>query len=74
MDGPTLIRHIHRVNPAARIIGSSGHQVDGSDPQFAGLHMANLLTKPFTAGELLGKIRSTLDAHPSSGNGASPES
>ncbi len=61
MDGPALVKAIHRIDPAARIIATSGLQGGGNVAKVADLGVKDFLEKPFTAGQLLTTIRRALD-------------
>jgi CheY-like chemotaxis protein len=59
MDGPATILVLRGLNPAVRIIGTSGLAVTG---QAASLNIAELLPKPFTAETLLKALKQVLAA------------
>ncbi|MDZ4674365.1 MAG: PAS domain S-box protein [Gemmatimonadota bacterium] len=60
MDGATLIRHLRDHSRDLRIIGASGLQAEGNVALLGGLKVSSILTKPFTAGELLTTVRESL--------------
>jgi PAS domain S-box-containing protein len=62
MDGPALIRALRRLNPQARIIAMSGHQSKIHVGHLPPKSVQALLTKPFTAAELLQTLKQVL--HP----------
>lgn len=61
MSGPELARHLRRTHPNVKVVFMSGytdHAVahdDALDPA------GHFLQKPFTTGDLLGKVRAALD-------------
>lgn len=61
VDGATLIRQLRKVDPALPIVGASGMQAGWDQAYLAGLGVNQLLSKPFTAGELLRTIRACLE-------------
>ena len=61
MGGPELARRVSNLRPDLRILFMSGYS---EDPVVRSIERSAslFLAKPFTAGALLGKVRSTLDA------------
>ena len=61
MDGPALIRALHRLNPEVRVLAVSGHMENARLAEVAGHVAVKLLLKPFTTGKLLVTVREILD-------------
>jgi CheY-like chemotaxis protein len=61
MDGPSTIRSLRAINPAIRIIGSSGLTARSDLPRTGSGAPNNFLPKPYTTGALLTLLRQTLD-------------
>ncbi|MBW7896655.1 MAG: PAS domain-containing protein [Opitutaceae bacterium] len=59
MDGAALIKELRRINPAVRIVATSGIQSNEAAATEAGVK--HFLTKPFTAAALLSLLRRVLD-------------
>ncbi|HME54076.1 MAG TPA: PAS domain S-box protein [Candidatus Lokiarchaeia archaeon] len=61
MDGYRCIKGLRRINPAVKIIGTSGLGQNGKHPEIA--NTANsFLIKPFTTEKLLGALRDVLSS------------
>lgn len=60
MDGATLIRHLRDHRSDLPVVAASGLQAPGNVALLAGLGVPCVLTKPFTAGELLTIVRGCL--------------
>ena len=60
MDGPTLVQALRAVDPAVRIVGITGVADDATMKQVQGLHLAAMLAKPFTIGQLLATVREAM--------------
>ncbi len=60
MRGAEVARRVARIRPRLRVLFMSGYTDNSIDPDVAG--SVSLLQKPFTLDELLGAVRSTLDA------------
>ena len=60
MDGSTLIRYLHRLNPMIRVIATSGLVQVETDPRL----VAALLQKPYDSMQLLNTLRQVLDSSP----------
>lgn len=61
MDGPALIRALHRLNPEVKLLAVSGHMENARLTEVAGHVSVKLLLKPFTTGKLLVIVREILD-------------
>jgi PAS domain S-box-containing protein len=61
LDGPATIRALKKLNPAVKIIGASGLNMNGTITNNTGTGVKYFLTKPYTAGTLLTTIRTILD-------------
>jgi len=61
MDGPEMIGRILEINPAAKIIATSGITPSPNSPQSAMDSCGDFLPKPYTAETLLKYIKSTLE-------------
>jgi CheY-like chemotaxis protein len=61
MDGANLIRILRRINPATKIVGSSGLFLDSNADRAAEVGVKHFLTKPYTAETLLMTMRAILD-------------
>jgi CheY-like chemotaxis protein len=61
MDGASTISALVRINPAIKIIASSGIGANSQAAKGAGSRVKHFLTKPFTTGTLLKVIRTILD-------------
>jgi CheY-like chemotaxis protein len=64
MDGATTIQVLRRMNPAVRIIGSSGLSANGPMAHAAQLGVSHLLSKPYTGETLLKTLKEVLAARP----------
>ena len=64
MDGPTLVRVLRRIDPQIRIVGVSGMGEDTPVETIESLALSALLTKPFTAENLLFALHAVLQALP----------
>ena len=61
MDGIALVRSLRKINPAVRVIVSSGHMTKENIIILNGLGVRTFLDKPYTAGKLLHALRDVLD-------------
>jgi CheY-like chemotaxis protein len=61
MDGAATIHVLKRINPAVKIIASSGIHANGDLAKASGVDSKHFLPKPYTPGALLKIIRSILD-------------
>lgn len=61
MDGPSMIRVILKLNPAARIVAASGLNANGMVAKAANTGVKNFIPKPYTAEALLHMIASVLE-------------
>jgi PAS domain S-box-containing protein len=61
MDGAATIRALLKVNPDVKIVAVSGLQSNGSIAKASKAGVRHFLTKPYTAGTLLGILRTILD-------------
>jgi len=61
MDGPASIRALMRINPAIKIVATSGFSEDSRVGKVYGTGVKHFLTKPYTAGTLLKVMRAILD-------------
>ena len=61
MDGREMIRRISRINPAVRIIATSGVASNMAPPNPALENIRNFLPKPYTAEALLKCLRQVLE-------------
>jgi CheY-like chemotaxis protein len=61
MDGPASIRALMRINPAVKIIATSGFSGDNRAAKVSSIGVKHFLTKPYTAGTLLKTMRAILD-------------
>ena len=62
MDGQEMIGRLRKINPAAKIIASSGIGPNPDSPQAARDRVSHFLPKPYTAETLLKCIRQTLES------------
>jgi len=60
MDGAAVIRVLQRINPAVKIIATSGLNTNGSAIRTPSLGVRRFLTKPYMAGTLLTTLRDVL--------------
>ncbi len=60
LDGPTMIRALHKINPVVGIIASSGLTESDKAREAAELGVKTFLTKPYTAQELLKALHKAL--------------
>ena len=60
MDGDALIRILTRINPAVRIVATSGLSANNSANTVLGATIRHFLTKPYTADVLLKTMRAVL--------------
>ena len=60
LDGVGAIRSIRRIDPTVKVIAMSGLMNTEKAADLEGLNVAEFLTKPYTAEELLTKISTTL--------------
>jgi CheY-like chemotaxis protein len=63
MDGPATILALKAMNPAVRIIGSSGHASQGGVAKAVGAGVQHFVPKPYTAETLL-KVLADVLAQP----------
>jgi len=59
--GPALITALQRINPAVRVIASSGLNANGGVARAAAAGVRHFLPKPYTAETLLKLIKQVLD-------------
>lgn len=66
LDGIALVRALRKIEPAARIVASSGidlsEEADGPRRELAALGVTTFLQKPYRAEKLLRVVRESLDA------------
>jgi len=60
MDGPTTIAALQAIDPAVRIIGSSGLDTDGKAAKARALGVSDWVPKPYTADVLLRMLRAVI--------------
>ena len=60
MDGAAVVRVLQRINPAVKIIATSGLTANGSTIKTPGPNVRRFLTKPYMAGTLLNTLRDVL--------------
>jgi CheY-like chemotaxis protein len=60
MDGPATIHVLKRMNPAVRIIATSGRATQDQLSRLASLEVKHVLAKPYTAQELLIELKTIL--------------
>jgi CheY-like chemotaxis protein len=60
MDGQGMIRVLLRINPAIKIIATSGLTANGGVIQVSGTGVRHFLTKPYTAETLLTTLQTVL--------------
>ena len=61
MSGRQVLEALQAINPATPVVICSGYSADEVYRQFAGLEMAGVLQKPFTASALVTQVRTILD-------------
>lgn len=61
MDGPSTIHALVRIHPEIKIIAASGLNANAGVAKVSGSGVKHFLTKPYTAGTLLKKLRTILD-------------
>jgi CheY-like chemotaxis protein len=61
MDGSAVVRVLMRINPAIKIVATSGLSSNVGVAKVFGTGVRHFLTKPYTAGNLLKGIRKILD-------------
>ncbi|MES1258731.1 MAG: response regulator [Acidobacteriota bacterium] len=61
MGGDAVLLEMQRIDPAVRVILSSGYGEDDSSRRFQSYGLAGFLPKPYTARTLADKIRSVLE-------------
>jgi two-component system cell cycle sensor histidine kinase/response regulator CckA len=64
MDGPTLVRTLHRINPALPVLGMTGTEDRNRPGSLDGLGVSAMLAKPFTAHQLLAALYEALHVPP----------
>jgi len=64
MDGVALCRALKRMKPEVRVIATTGSGDDGRFQELHSLHIARILSKPFTTGSLLGALAEVFGAGP----------
>ena len=57
MDGEQTYRELRRLNPALRVIISSGYNEREVTQKFAGAGLAGFIQKPYTVAEMSRKLR-----------------
>ena len=62
MDGPATIRALQRINPQVKVIAASGLRTNEKATEIASLGIGSLLSKPYTAEELLNNLHEILSA------------
>ena len=62
MDGPTAVVMLKALNPAVRIVGSSGIHADGKAEKARSLGVSDWLAKPYTTEALLQLLRMVIGA------------
>ena len=60
MDGPATILVLKRMNPAVKIIATSGLSADGGAAKAAGRDVKHFLPKPYTAQTVLMMLNKVL--------------
>ena len=60
MEGPAAIVELRSLNPAIKIIGSSGLASEGGEDKATGSGLKHFLSKPYTAEAVLHKLREVL--------------
>lgn len=60
LDGPALVRALHKMNPRVRIIGASGLAEKAKIAEAQGSGLNSFLSKPYTAEKLLKAIATVL--------------
>jgi PAS domain S-box-containing protein len=63
MGGEEALGHIKRIRPDVPVVISSGHNEVESIERFAQADVDGILTKPFTARQLVDKVGGTLEKH-----------
>ncbi len=61
MDGPALIVALKAINPAVRVIGSSGLSTKGGNAKAVSAGLRHFIPKPYTAETMLKALRDLLD-------------
>jgi CheY-like chemotaxis protein len=61
MGGPSLVSVLLRINPAIKIVRSSGLSSNGDENRSSEAEVKHFLTKPYTAETLIKTIRAVLD-------------
>jgi CheY-like chemotaxis protein len=69
MDGPSLVKAVRKIDPAARIIGISGGREQTDLNVIQSLKLSGFLMKPFTAEKLLTVLQMVLQAQPGTKGG-----
>ncbi|HSI15514.1 MAG TPA: PAS domain S-box protein [Chthoniobacter sp.] len=64
MDGAATVQVLRKMNPAVRIIGTSGLSVESHGSQAASLGLRDFLPKPYTAETLLKMLKNALSTDP----------
>lgn len=57
MDGEETFHHLRKVNPAVRVVLSSGYSQSETGRRFEGLGLAGFLQKPYTVETFIREIR-----------------
>ncbi len=60
MNGEETLRHLKTINPAIKVILSSGYNQVETIRRFTGKGLAGFIQKPYSSATLVGKIRSVL--------------
>lgn len=61
MDGPAMIHAMMRINPAVKVIATSGLNANGNLTKVAEMRVKHFLIKPYTAETLLKTLRAILE-------------
>lgn len=63
MDGVTLVRSLRKLNPAIKVIVSSGHVQNDNHAALQSRSVKAILEKPYTADKLLKSLKDLIAAH-----------
>jgi CheY-like chemotaxis protein len=64
LNGEEVFRELRRMNPAVRVILTSGYSEEDAMSRFAGKGLVDFIQKPYRPGSLIAAVRSALESKP----------